>query len=68
MKPQAILINSARGPVVEEAALMQDIQHTQRLVVLDVFEYEPETSTCEHVVTTLVSQISRTPTASRALI
>lgn len=44
MKPQAVLINSARGPVVEEAALMHDIQRTQRLVVLDVFEYEPEIS------------------------
>ena len=44
MKPQAMLINSARGPVVEEAALMQDIQRTQRLVVLDVFENEPEIS------------------------
>lgn len=44
MKPQAILINSARGPVVEEAALIHDIQRTQRLVVLDVFEHEPEIS------------------------
>jgi erythronate-4-phosphate dehydrogenase len=44
MKPNAILINSARGPVVEEAALMQDIQVTNRAVVLDVFEHEPEIS------------------------
>ena len=44
MKPSAILINSARGPVVEEAALMADIQQTQRQVVLDVFEHEPEIS------------------------
>ncbi|NHB58421.1 4-phosphoerythronate dehydrogenase [Acinetobacter sp. 194] len=44
MKPTAILINSARGPVVEEAALIQDIQNTQRPVVLDVFEHEPEIS------------------------
>ncbi|WP_180183413.1 4-phosphoerythronate dehydrogenase [Acinetobacter sp. YH01020] len=42
MKPSAILINSARGPVVEEAALIADIQQTQRKVVLDVFEHEPE--------------------------
>ena len=41
MKPKAILINSARGPVVEESALIQDIQTTQRQVVLDVFEHEP---------------------------
>ena len=44
MKPSSILINSARGPVVEEAALIQDIQNTGRKVVLDVFEHEPEIS------------------------
>ncbi|TCB71400.1 4-phosphoerythronate dehydrogenase [Acinetobacter sp. ANC 4216] len=44
MKPAAILINSARGPVVEESALIADIQQTQRAVVLDVFEHEPEIS------------------------
>lgn len=41
MKPEAILINSARGPVVEESALIADIQQTKRQVVLDVFEHEP---------------------------
>ncbi|MDQ9019811.1 4-phosphoerythronate dehydrogenase [Acinetobacter sichuanensis] len=44
MKPEAILINSARGAVVEEAALIDDIKKTQRKVVLDVFEHEPEIS------------------------
>ncbi|OTG73816.1 erythronate-4-phosphate dehydrogenase [Acinetobacter sp. ANC 4169] len=44
MKPEAILINSARGPVVQESALIADIQQTQRPVVLDVFEHEPEIS------------------------
>lgn len=44
MKPNCILINSARGPVVEEVALIADIQKTQRQVVLDVFEHEPEIS------------------------
>ncbi|NNH00898.1 4-phosphoerythronate dehydrogenase [Acinetobacter sp. ANC 5414] len=44
MKPEAILINSARGPVVEEAALIADIEQTKRSVVLDVFEHEPEIS------------------------
>ena len=44
MKPEAILINSARGPVVEEAALIADIEKTKRQVVLDVFEHEPEIS------------------------
>ena len=42
MKSSAILINSARGPVVKQAALMADIMQTQRQVVLDVFEFEPE--------------------------
>ena len=41
MKPTAILINSARGPVIEEQALLADIEKTQRKVVLDVFEHEP---------------------------
>ena len=41
MPAHTILINSARGPVVEEQALIQDIQHTGRKVVLDVFEHEP---------------------------
>src|SRR5690606_2379695 len=41
MQPDAILINSARGPVIEEAALIQDIKATQRTVILDVFEHEP---------------------------
>lgn len=41
MQPDAILINSARGPVIEETALIQDIKATQRPVILDVFEHEP---------------------------
>ena len=41
MKATAILINSARGPVIEEQALLVDIEKTQRKVVLDVFEHEP---------------------------
>ncbi|MEG0343306.1 MAG: 4-phosphoerythronate dehydrogenase [Acinetobacter sp.] len=44
MKPETILINSARGAVVEEAALIADILKNQRRVVLDVFEHEPEIS------------------------
>ncbi len=38
---QTILINSARGPVIAEQALLDDIQRTQRTVILDVFEHEP---------------------------
>ena len=44
MKKDAILINSARKPVVSEAALITDIEKNQRKVVLDVFEHEPEIS------------------------
>ena len=41
LKPSTILINSARGPVIEEQALIADIRATGRKVVLDVFEHEP---------------------------
>lgn len=41
LKPDCLLINSARGEVVSEQALLQDLAQTRRLVVLDVFEHEP---------------------------
>lgn len=41
---ETLLINTARGPVISESALLTDIANTQRKVVLDVFEHEPSVS------------------------
>lgn len=43
MKPTAILVNAARGPIVEEQALIDALnQHEIAGAGLDVFEFEPE--------------------------
>ncbi len=51
MPSQTLLINSARGPVIDAAALEADIDATSRQVVLDVFEHEPQIS--EHLLSKL---------------
>ena len=44
MKDDAILINTSRGPVIDEAALVEHCRaHPRFSVGLDVFEHEPET-------------------------
>lgn len=55
MKPSAMLINTARGPLVDEKALVHALQHgTIAAAGLDVFEHEPavegELLTMENVV------------------
>lgn len=44
MPAYTMLINSARGPVIQASDLEADIERTNRQVVLDVFEHEPQIS------------------------
>ena len=42
MKPSAVLVNTSRGPIVDEAALMEALRNgTIRAAALDVYDEEP---------------------------
>jgi phosphoglycerate dehydrogenase-like enzyme len=42
MKPSAILVNTSRGPVVDEVALVDTLRHRRiRAAAIDVFDIEP---------------------------
>jgi lactate dehydrogenase-like 2-hydroxyacid dehydrogenase len=43
MKPEAVLVNTTRGPVIDEAALVRALkEHWITAAGLDVFEHEPQ--------------------------
>ena len=68
MRPTAYLINAARGPVVDEAALIQALQQGWIAgAALDVFEHEPHVpqALCELENVVLVPHIGSASVATR---
>ncbi|MBN9508191.1 MAG: D-2-hydroxyacid dehydrogenase family protein, partial [Alphaproteobacteria bacterium] len=41
MKPGAILVNTSRGPIVDEAALVEAVRARRIIAALDVYDQEP---------------------------
>lgn len=68
MKPSALLVNTARGPVVDEAALVAALRdETLAGAGLDVFEQEPEVhpGLLEHDRVVLAPHLGSATTAAR---
>ena len=68
MRPSAVLVNTARGPVVEEAALIDALTSgTIAAAGLDVFEREPEVSAALLAApgTVLLPHVGSATTATR---
>jgi D-3-phosphoglycerate dehydrogenase / 2-oxoglutarate reductase len=61
MKPGAILINTSRGPLVDNAALREAIVAKKLRVGMDVFEGEPAGGEAEFAAKELASLITCTP-------
>jgi phosphoglycerate dehydrogenase-like enzyme len=41
MKPRAILVNTSRGPIIDEAAMLQALHAGKIVAALDVYDREP---------------------------
>ena len=44
LRPDTLLINSSRGPVIDNTALLRQLENTAQPVILDVYEDEPAPS------------------------
>ncbi|HEY9585630.1 MAG TPA: D-glycerate dehydrogenase [Candidatus Paceibacterota bacterium] len=67
MKPTAYLVNTSRGPVIDEAALVEALRsHTIAGAGIDVYEREPQLASglaeCENVVLTPHTASASVPT------